>query len=291
MVDLSGLAQALTFGLIEASVIALGAVGLTLSYGVTRFINFAYGEFLAWGAFTVVLIGAVAPTLPLPLAVAVAVVAVGFMGVAVSGAFFEPIADRGGLPLLITSIGVAFVLRYLLVAIASTDARSLPVPLQRPVEWMGVGLTPVQAVVIGVAALAMLAIHGVLQYTTLGTVMRATSGNRELATVAGIDTEAVIRRTWVISAGAAALAGVLYTVLYAPVRPTFGFGYLIIIFAATLLGGIGRPYGAMLGAVLIGVTISLGSAYLSPAYDQAYAFIVLVLVLLVRPEGIRRGTF
>jgi len=285
--------QAVVFGLVEGSVISVGAVGLTLSYGVTRFINFAYGEFLAYGAFLALFISGagVGGSVPLPVAAGIAVVLVGFLGVAVSRIFFRPIADRGALPLLITSIGVAFILRYLLIAGVSAEARQLPVPLMRPVDVAGVGLTPLEAGVVAVSVATMLGVHFLLQRTMLGKTMRATSGNRSLAEVAGIDTDAVIRKTWFISAAAGGMAGILYGVLFAPFRPTFGFGYLIVVFAATLLGGIGRPYGAMLGAVLIGLIISLGSTYLSASYDQAYAFIALVAVLLVRPEGIRGGEF
>ncbi|MEF8784177.1 MAG: branched-chain amino acid ABC transporter permease [Haloarculaceae archaeon] len=293
VLDVAEFLQAVVFGLVEGSVIALGAVGLTLSYGVTRFINFAYGEFLAYGAyFALFLSGAwFGMSLPLPVAAVVAVVLVGGLGVVVSRVFFRPISDRGGLPLLITSIGVAFILRYLLTASVSAEARQLPVPLMRPVELFGVGITPLELAVVSVSAVSMLGVHLILTRTMLGKTMRATSGNRSLAEVAGIDTQGVIRRTWFISAAAGGLAGILYAVLFAPFRPTFGFGYLIVVFAATLLGGIGRPYGAMLGAVLIGLIISLGSTYLSASYDQAYAFLVLVGVLLFRPEGIRGGEF
>jgi branched-subunit amino acid ABC-type transport system permease component len=285
--------QAVVFGLVEGSVISVGAVGLTLSYGVTRFINFAYGEFLAYGAFLALFLsGAVAGgAIPLPVAALVAVLLVGLLGVAVSRVFFRPIADRGALPLLITSIGVAFILRYTLVAGASTEARQLPVPLMRPLDILGLRITPLELGVVAVSVVTMLAIHLLLQRTMLGKTMRATSGNPSLAEVAGVDTESVIRQTWFISAAAGGLAGILYGVLFAPFRPTFGFGYLIVVFAATLLGGIGRPYGAMLGAVLIGLMISLGSTYLSASYDQAYAFLALVAVLLLRPEGIRGGEF
>jgi len=293
LIDVAAFLQAVVFGLVEGSVIALGAVGLTLSYSVTRFINFAYGEFLAYGAYLTLFVAGLGAgaSLPLPVAAAVAVLVVGGLGVAVSRVFFRPISNRGALPLLITSIGVAFVLRYLLVAVASAEARQFPIPLVRPIEVLGIGATWVELSVVAVSAAGMATIHLLLQRTMLGKTMRATSGNRSLAEVAGIDTDSVIRKTWFISAAAGGLAGVLYAVLYSPFRPTFGFGYLIVVFAATLLGGIGRPYGAMLGAVLIGLVISLGSTYLSPAYDQAYAFLVLVLVLLFRPEGIRGGEF
>lgn len=293
VLDIGSFAQTVVFGLVEGSVIAVGAVGLTLSYGVTRFINFAYGEFLTYGAYLAVFLaaGVLGFALPLPVAAVVAVLLVAVLGVAVSRAFFEPLADRGALPLLITSIGVSFVLRNLLQAWVGVDAQQLPVPLMRPMEFLGVRLTMVELAVFGVAVATMAAIHLLLQRTMLGKTMRATSGNRALAETAGIDTTRVVRQTWFISAAAGGLAGILYAALFSPFRPGVGFAYLIVVFAATLLGGIGRPYGAMLGAFVIGLSMHLGSSYLSANYTRAYAFVILVVVLLVRPEGIRGGEF
>ncbi|MFD1647172.1 branched-chain amino acid ABC transporter permease [Haloarchaeobius litoreus] len=287
------LIQTFVFGIVEGSVIAVGAVGLTLSYGVTRFINFAYGEFLTYGAYLTVFIagGLFGLSLPLPAAIAVAVVLVGLLGVLVSRVFFEPISHRGALPLLITSIGVSFILRNLLQGWVGVDARQLPIPLLRRKDYFGVQLTDLEVGVVVVGVVTMLLVHLLLQHTMLGKRMRATSGNRSLAEIAGIDTRRVVRQTWFISAAAGALSGVLYAILFAPFRPGVGFTYLIVIFAATLLGGIGRPYGAMLGAFAIGITMNFGSAFLSANYTRAYAFVILVAVLLVRPEGIRGGEF
>jgi branched-subunit amino acid ABC-type transport system permease component len=288
------LLQVIVFGLIEGSVIAVGAVGLTLSYGVTRFINFAYGEFLTYGAYLTLFLagGLFGLSLPLPAAAAVAIVVVGGLGVAVSRTFFEPIADRGALPLLITSIGVSFILRNLLQGWVGVDARQLPIPLLRRQEYLElVQLTDLELGVVVAGVVTMGAIHLLLQHTMLGKRMRATSGNRLLAEVAGIDTTNVVRQTWFISAAAGALSGVLYAVLFSPFRPGVGFEYLIVVFAATLLGGIGRPYGAMLGAFVIGFVMNFGSTYLSANYTRAYAFLILVAVLLVKPEGIRGGEF
>lgn len=290
---LDNLLQTVVFGLIEGSVIAVGAVGLTLSYGVTRFINFAYGEFLTYGAYLTVFLaaGLFGMSLPLPVAAVGAILLVGLLGVAVSRVFFEPISSRGALPLLITSIGVSFILRNLLQGWVGVSAKQLPIPLMRRQEYFGIQLTHLELAVVVAGLATMLLIHLLLQRTMLGKRMRATSGNRSLAEVAGIDTTNVVRQTWFISAAAGALSGVLYAVLFAPFRPGVGFEYLIVIFAATLLGGIGRPYGAMLGAFFIGIAMNFGSTYLSANYTRAYAFIILVGVLLLRPEGIRGGEF
>jgi len=283
--------QTILFGLIEGSVISVGAVGLTLSYGVTRFINFAYGEFLTYGAYLALFLSGagLGVAFPLPVAIVVSVAVVGALGVGVSRVFFEPLSERGPLPLLITSIGVAFILRNGLTAAVGVNAKQLDVPLMRGTELLGVRMTPIEGAVVAVAVATMLAIHLLLSRTILGKTMRATSGNRDLAEIAGVDTDAVVRKTWFVSAAAGALAGILYAILFAPFRPTVGFNYLIVVFAATLLGGIGRPYGAMLGAFVVGLATQLGTAYVSADYSAAYAFLILVLVLLVKPDGIRGG--
>ena len=286
--SVSQFVQVLVFGLINGSVIAVGAVGLTLSYGVTRFINFAYGEFLTYGAFLALLVTAVSGA-PVYAATVVAMAGVGVLGVAIARVFFKPIRERGPLPLLITSIGVAFLLRNLMRGLAGTDPQSLPVPLIRPISVGEVQISPVGIAVFVVSVLAMVAIHLLLTRTMLGRKMRATSGNRQLARVAGIDTDQVIRRTWFLAAAAGGLAGVLLAVQFPPFRPITGWRFLLVIFSATILGGIGKPYGAMAGALVVGLAMSLGSFYVSGSYTLAYAFAILVAVLLVRPEGIAGG--
>lgn len=289
--DLTQFAQTIIFGLVTGSVIAVGAVGLTLSYGVTRFINFAFGEFLTYGAYlTLFLSGAgLGLSLPLPAAGIIAIGAVGVLGVGVSEAFFAPLSDRGPIPLLITSIGVAFFLRYLLKAFVGVEARQFSIPLLRPIRIAGIGISPFEAGVFIVSVLTMLIIHLMLKRTMLGKTMRATSSNRDLAEVAGIDTDSVVRQTWFIAAAVGALAGILYGILFAPFRPSVGWQFLLVVFAATLLGGIGKPYGAMAGAFIVGLSMNLGTAYLSAEYTTSYAFIIIVLVLVIKPEGIAGG--
>jgi branched-subunit amino acid ABC-type transport system permease component len=284
---LVGVLQTVLYGLINGSIVAVGAVGLTLSYGVTRFINFAYGEFLTLGAYTALVVTTLG--VGLPVATVVALAGVGVFGVLVARVFYDPLSDRGPLPLLITSIGVAFVLRNTVRALAGAEAKQLPVPLVRPWEVAGLQITPVEVGLLAAAAATMLAVHLLLQRTMLGKRMRATSGNRQLAEVAGVDTDAVVRRTWLLSSVVGALAGVLLAVQFSPFRPTMGWDFLIVVFAATLLGGIGRPYGAMVGALVVGVAMSLGTRYVATDYTMAYAFVILVGVLLFNPEGIAGG--
>jgi len=287
--DPSQIVQVVVFGLINGGVIAVGAVGLTLSYGVTRFINFAYGEFLTYGAYVALFVAGLGGGVPTAAAGVAAMGVVGVLGVAIARVFFTPLRDRGPLPLLITSIGVAFALRNALRAGVGVEARTLPVPLIRPWDVLGVQLSPVAVAVFVVAMLAMAAVHLLLSRTMLGRKMRATSGNRQLARVAGIDTDRVVRWTWFIAAAAGGLAGVLLAVQFPPFRPITGWQFLLVVFAATILGGIGKPYGAMVGALVVGLAMSFGTFYVSSAYTLGYAFAILVAVLLVRPEGIAGG--
>lgn len=281
--------QALVNGLVDGTAIALGAVGLTLSYGVSRFINFAYGEFLTLGAF--VAIGVTALGVGLPLATVVAVVVVGVLGVAIAHVFYRPLRSKGAIPLLITSFGVAFIIRTTLRGVVGTRGYTFNLPLTPPLQVGGVFVASLDVLIFVIAVLVMVAIHALLTRTMVGRQLRAISGNRELARIIGIDIDRMIAVTWLLSAGIGALAGVLLAVRLQPFTPEFGWNLLLVVFAATILGGIGRPYGAMLGALILGITMSLGATYLDSAYATGYAFIVLVLTLLVRPEGIVRGEF
>lgn len=282
------LLQTLIFALATAGIIAVGAVGLTLSYGVTRFINFAYGDLLTLGAFiTFVLVENAG--LSLIVASIVAALLVGIIGVIIARIFYEPLAPRGAFPLLITSIGVAFVLHNLVQMLFGTNPKRFPVPLMRPWNLGDFFIPKAQVAILGVALLTMLAVHLILKYTLLGKKMRAASDNEALARVSGVNTRRIVRTTWFISSVIAGLGGVLLAITQVAIQPLMGWSFLLVVFSATLLGGIGRPYGAMLGALVVGLGMELGAAYVSADYTFAFAFAALVAVLLVRPQGLVGG--
>lgn len=278
------LGQTLIFGLATGGVIAVAAVGLTLSYGVTGFINFAYGELLTVGAFTTFALARAGLGL-LPSAV-LAIAVTGVVSLVIAGVFYEPLRGRGPLPLLITSIGVAFIAQNVVQIAFGASPQPFPVPLLRP--WsLGPWFVPRnQAGILVVAVVCMLVIHALLRATLLGRKMRAAAGNDDLARLSGIDTRRVVRVTWLVSGLVAGVGGALLGAAQGTVRPTMGFSFLLVVFAATLLGGIGKPYGAMAGAVVIGVGLELGATYLSADYTYAVAFAALVGVLVFRPGGI-----
>ncbi len=279
------LLQTLIYGLATGAVIAPAAVGLTLSFGVTGFINFAYGEILTIAAYTTFeLVGA---GLPLPAAAAIAVAVGGGVTWVVARLFFEPLRGRGALPLLITSVGVAFVIQNIVGMTAGGDPQAFPVPLLSPWRLGDLVLIPkLQALIFGLACVAMLAVHLLLRHTLLGRTMRAVASNDSLARLSGIDTRRVVGSTWFVTGLVAGLGGVLLGASQSSITPTMGFQFLLVIFAATMLGGIGRPYGAMIGALVIGLGVELGATYVSADYSYAIAFGALVLGLLLRPQGL-----
>lgn len=281
------LLQTLVFGLATGGVIAVGAVGLSLSYGVTRFINFSFGDLLTLGAYACVAL--VAASVPLPLAVLLAMVIVGVAMTGLARLFFEPLMARGALPLLVTSVGLAFVLQNVVRMIAGSAAIRFPLPLMSPWRFGDLFVPKVPVLVTGIAVLAMLAVHLMLSRSDVGRRMRATSDDPDLARACGIRVRRVLDATWFVSAAVAGLAGVLLGMTQIALQPVMGWQFLLVVFAAVLLGGIGNAYGAMLGALVVGLGIEFGTTYLAADYGYAVAFVILIGVLLVRPRGLMGG--
>lgn len=281
---LDTLIQTVIFGLALGGVIAVSAVGLTLSYGVTRFINFSYGEFLTIGAFASLWLAAAG--LPLPAAAAVAVVLTGLAAVLIARIVFEPLMERGFVALLVTSVGLAFVLQYAIRMVVGSNPVRYPVPLMRPLEIGGVFVPVEQALILAAALAVMLAVHLLLAFTLIGKKMRAVSDNPALARASGIDPGRILAATWFLSGLIAGLGGVLLAVTQITFQADMGFRFLLVVFAAVLLGGIGSPYGAMLGGLVVGVAMEIGTAYVAADYTYAFAFLILIVVLLARPAGL-----
>lgn len=275
--------QTVIYGLATGSVIAVAAVGLTLSFGVTGFINFGYGEMLTVSAYTTYVL--VTAGLPLWLAALLAILVGGAVTYGVAQLCFEPLRSRGSLALLITSVGVAFVLQNLVQMAVGGSPKPFPAPLLTPWEVGGVFVPKLQAGICVAAVLCMVAVHLLLRYTLLGRTMRAAASNDALARLSGLDTRRIIGATWIVSGLVAGLGGVLLGGSQGTLTPTIGFNFLLLVFAAAMLGGIGHPYGAMLGALAIGLGVEFGATYVSADYSHALAFLVLVLVLLLRPRG------
>jgi branched-chain amino acid transport system permease protein/neutral amino acid transport system permease protein len=188
--------------------------------------------------------------------------------------------------MIIVTIAVSLILQNSLLAIFGASFFSLQMPRPASVHIAGMVFTTVQLAIIGIAIVAMLLIHLLLRYTKLGKAMRATAADPELARNCGIATDRVIDLAWAISGALCGLAGVILVMNVTSFTDTTGAQFLIPIIAVAVLGGIGQPYGAMLGALVIGIASELAAAVISPDYKNVVAFVILVIVLLARPQGI-----
>lgn len=278
------LLQTLVFGLALGGVLAPAAVGLTLSFGVTGFVNFSYGGILTIAAYTASLL--VTTGLPLLAAAGLAVIVGGIVTWAIARLVFDPLRGRGGLALLVTSIGVAFIIQNAVAIAFGSSPRAFPVPLLTPWQVGDVIVPKLQTIIFIVGCAAMFCVRIILQRSLLGKTMRAVASNDDLTRLSGLDTRRVISVTWFLSGLVAGLAGVLLGASLGTIDPTMGFQLLLLIFAATMVGGIGNPYGAMAGALLMGLAVNFGATYVSAEYNEAIAFGALVIALLIRPQGL-----
>jgi branched-subunit amino acid ABC-type transport system permease component len=278
------LAQALLNGLIAGLLIALPAIALSLSYGVLNFANFAIGAMVTLGAYLAYAFNA---DLGLPLAVAAPIAAAGLAVVAIATQrlVYDRIRDGDHITLLVASMGVAFVIENSVRFVYGADVRTLDVPVARPVIWHGLRLNREQLVIAATVLATLVVVSVVLRSTRFGRSMRAVSDNPALAEARGIDRARTVAGTWALAGALAALAGVLIA-LDSTVEPLIGTNYLVSIFAAAIVGGIGNPFGAMAGGLLIGMVEELSTLAVPTTYRQGVSFLVLALVLFTRPHGL-----
>jgi branched-chain amino acid transport system permease protein/neutral amino acid transport system permease protein len=295
------------YGIVYGSIIALGAIGLTLIYGILRFANFAHGDLMSLGAYMAFfLIQVLFPVLgvpqerfagtsfgwPLILAMPLAALGTALVAIALDQMFYRPLRVRRASPVILAmaSLGAAFIVRNLIYIFWGPDKINYFPGISRP-AWQlpfDVRIRPDELIIVVVALGLVLSVYLFLQRTKLGKAMRATADNPDLARVTGINTERVRLWTWGIGAALAAIAGILYGV-NALLYPEMGWGFLLPLFAAAILGTVGNPYGALVGGVVIGIVQRLSTLWLSPAYQPAVAFLVLIVVLLIRPQGLFGG--
>jgi neutral amino acid transport system permease protein len=274
-------------GLVSGSYFALGAVGLTLVYGTLKLVNFAHGDLLTFGAYMAFLAN-ITWGVPLVAAALFALVVTAGLGVLTERTMWRPMRARGAglLQLMLMTLGLAFVIRYGIQLVWGTQPRRLDVDVTSSVSFLGlrIGRTELIVVVVGVATL--LAVGLMLRLTSLGRQMRALSDDFSLAEVAGIDTDRVVIATWIFAAGLAGLAGVLYTAAIGTMTPNLGFFLLLSLFAAVILGGIGNAYGALAGGLLLGLAQEWSTLVIDARWKVAVGFAILILVLIVRPQGL-----
>lgn len=277
--------QLLTNGIVAGGVYALFAVGLTMVYSIFRFINFAHGELIAWGAYGVLLFASPPFGLPLWLAVFPAILLVIGIALLQNHMVFAPLKNSQPVTLLIASIGLSFLLRSALQLYFGSDLHSYQTAFYESIELGGILISHVQLAMLCLSILFFIILHLLLTKTLTGKSMRAVSDSMELAGIYGISTRKVSIFVWIISAVFAASGGFLLA-LDTSLDPMMGLTFMIKSFAAVLLGGVGNVWGALLGGLCIGIIENMGTAFISPGYKDLTAFVLIIVILLFRPQGI-----
>lgn len=283
------LAQLVLNGIAVGSIIALASVGLTLTYGILRLSNFAHGDFMTLGAYTTLFANAAGLNIWL---------AMGVGAIATVGAFL--LSERviwsrmrsrraTSTTLIIISIGLALFIRNGIILIWGGSNQSYNLPVAEAIQLGELRIPQYDLVVVGLALVAIGLLHYLLQNTKIGKAMRAVADDLDLARVSGIQVDRVIFWTWIIAGGLTALGGSMLGLVEA-VRPNMGWFLILPMFAAVILGGIGNPYGAIVGAFIIGIAQEVSTYILRTEYKLAVALVIMVLVLLFRPQGLFKGT-
>lgn len=278
-------AQLFLNGLVAGSVYALFAVGLTMVYGVFRFINFAHGELIAWGAYVALFFSRPPFSLPIYLAGVPAVAVTALIALAQDRYIYSRLRGGDRITLLIASIGLSYLLRNILRLIWGSDLQTYGLPPTRGIAFAGLSITITQIAIITAAIFFLGILYIVLTRTLLGKCLRAVADNLNLAQIMGVSLKKTSTTVWLLAATFAAVGGILLAV-DTNMEPLMGLTNLLKAFAAVLLGGAGNVWGALLGGLFIGVAENIGVAFISPGYKDFIAFALILLMLLFRPRGI-----
>ena len=288
--------QQIINGLTLGSVYALIALGYTMVYGILELINFAHGEIYMLGAYLGIIIlgfftavGLTSYSLPVALTLTfmLTVFFCASYGYTMEKLAYKPLRQAPKLSPLISAIGVSiFLQNYVMITQGATDKVFPPVVGTAGFTFGDARVSYLQTAIISVSGLMMLLLHTFISKTKTGKAMRAVAQDKNMAALVGINTDNIISITFVIGSGLAAVAGMMVSVYYGLVNYSIGYSAGIKAFTAAVLGGIGNIPGAMFGGILLGLIESLGAAYISSEYKDVYAFIILIIILLVKPAGL-----
>jgi len=271
-------------GLVVGSLIALAGLGLTLLFGLLNFINIAYGDYMAFGAYFA-LAANVGFGLPIVVSILIGAIGGGILAVVVHKFIFSKFMDRSPIVLLVVSIGMAFILRNVIRIFWSTDPQYYAVPVEEGPSLLGVTFLPEQVAIIAASLVVLGLLFLLLHRTRIGIAMRAASDDTDLARLRGIDTKRLVIYISLVGGIIAAFAGIMLG-LDSNLRPNMGFIALIPIFAAVILGGIGDPTGAVIGGYVIGIGQEVSVAFIPSEYKPVVGLVLLIIGLLARPDGL-----
>lgn len=274
------------FGFVSAAVLALAAVGFTLQFAVTNVLNLAYAAVMTVSMYAAYVLNT--SGVSIWIAALAGMAAGALVSVVLNAVVYTPFQRRGSSPiaLVIVSLGMTLILEFGTQAIAGATNVSYQMNQGATVKLGSIELTVVQLVIIGLSLAVMLVVHALVRYTKLGKAMRATAANPNLARNCGIRTRRVILLTWLISGALCGLAGVTFAMDSGTFGATSTDVFLVLVLAAVFLGGPGEPYGAMLGALVIGLATEISAAIVVPDYKDVIAFLILLAMMAVRPTGL-----
>ncbi len=294
--------QLLVYGLVSGSILSLGGIGVSLTYSILGFSNFAHGDIMALGAYLALAFLPLMTRIGIPSASFgrlsfgwdfVAALVLALIGTCAAvllldRLLFRRLRTAGRITLMIASVGVALSLRNALQFVWGPQPLYYSAKIQRAlvIPGLDVRIKPDQIFIVAVAVLLAGSLHLFLRFTKIGKAMRATADNAVLARVTGINTERVVVWTWIIAVSLAAVAGILTGIENKFITPELGWQMLLSIFAAVILGGLGNPYGAIVGGLVVGISEEVSTAFISPGYKPAVAFVILILMLLIKPTGL-----
>ncbi|MBW1716952.1 MAG: branched-chain amino acid ABC transporter permease [Deltaproteobacteria bacterium] len=298
------MAELIVYGIVLGGIIALGAIGLSLVYGIIGFANFAHGEFMTAGAYLALfMVTGVFSWIGIPdntfgilsfgwrmvFAFPFSMAGVAFLAIFFDRVLYRKLRAKNSGPVMfaMSSLGTSFIIRMIIIIVWGSDYLFYRPGLMRPALEvpLGIKIRPDQIVILFIVFLLVGLLHVFLQDTKMGKAMRATADNMELALISGINTERIIIWTWGIGGALAAAGGILYGI-DVQLHARMGWHFLIPLFAATILGSIGNIYGALVGGFAIGIAQQVSTAFLLPTYKLAVAFVIMILILLIRPQGI-----
>ncbi len=273
-------------GLRTGSIYALISLGYTMVYGIAKMINFAHGDIIMVGAYTLYILVALL-SFPIPVAVILTMAICATLGLVIERIAYKPLRNAPPLAVLITAIGVSFFLQSAALLIFNAT----PIPFQSIIDFpsitfLGITISGITIATFVVTIICMVLLTLFVHKTKAGSAMRAVSEDKGAAQLVGINVDRTISMTFAIGSFLASIAGILYISQYQTLRPTMGSLPGIKAFVAAVLGGIGSIPGAMVGGIILGVVESLAKAYISTELSDAIVFGILVVVLLVRPSGL-----
>lgn len=276
----------LSNGVALGSIYALTAIGFTMVYGIIRLINFAHGDIYMIGAF-LTLTGITLLNMPIVIAFLFGMVGSSLFGIAIAKFAYSPVFKAPRINLFLSAIGVAMFLENFAMLIWGPETQSFPNVIDNKIfNIAGLRISTLQLIILGTTIVLVTLLTYIVGYTRIGRAMRCVSQDMDVSKLMGINTNRIVYFTFALGSSLGSAAGILVGMYYKAVFPMMGFVPGLKAFIAAVIGGIGSIPGAMLGGIIMGVSESLGAAYISSGYRDAIAFIILIIILLLKPEGL-----